>query len=107
MSEDQKDERFSIRFLDCDCQCCGVRQQSVPSISCPKDQNHFEKLIKNLSKARYGLDCQCLCSGKSPMTSKDPCVCPTAKPATPIQLNFSIDTGIRHSTINPESQQKK
>lgn len=96
MSYEQKEEQFKLHFLDCDCTCCGIRQRSIPSLSCQFDQPQFQQLVKDISKPRYGLDCQCLCGGKSLATTNDPCACPTTKTTTtPIQVSFSMDTGIK------------
>ncbi|CAF0973577.1 unnamed protein product [Adineta ricciae] len=101
MSCEHKDEQFTLRFLDCDCTCCGIRQQHTPPIECQMDRSQFRQIIKNISKPRYGLDCQCLCGEKSSaISSKDSCSCPTMNTnmATPIQVNFSVDTGIKQSS---------
>jgi len=96
MSCEQKDEQFTLRFLDCDCTCSGIRQHYIPSITCNIDQTQFQQLIKDISKPRYGLDCNCLCGGKSSSTTIDSCPCPTTNSTTtPIQVNFSIDTGVK------------
>jgi len=99
MSCEQKDEQFTLHFLDCDCTCCGIRQRSIPSIACNIDQPKFQQLVKDISKPRYGLDCNCLCGGKSSLTKIDPCACPmTNANTTPIQVNFSVDTGVKQSS---------
>lgn len=101
MSCEQKDEQFTLHFLDCDCTCCGIRQRYIPSIACQMDQSQFRQIVKDISKPRYGLDCQCLCGEKSSaINSKDACSCPTMNTnmTTPIQVNFSVDTGIKQSS---------
>ncbi|UJR13955.1 hypothetical protein I4U23_000958 [Adineta vaga] len=98
MSCEQKDEQFTLRFLDCNCTCCGIRQRYIPTIECQIDQSQFQQIIKDISKPRYGLDCNCLCGEKtSPSNSRDPCPCPTMNTnvTTPIQVNFSVDTGVK------------
>ncbi|CAF1176083.1 unnamed protein product [Rotaria sordida] len=96
MSCEQKDEQFKLHFLDCDCTCCGIRQRYTPSITCNIDQSHFKQLVKDISKPRYGLDCNCLCGGKSSSKTIESCPCPTANStAIPIQVNFSVDTGVK------------
>lgn len=96
MSYEQKDEQFTLHFLDCDCTCCGIRQRHVPSLTCNNDQIQFQQLVNELSKPRYGLDCNCLCGGKSQSTKIDSCICPMANTnTTPIQVNFGIDTGVK------------
>ena len=105
MSCEQKDEQFTIHFLDCDCKCCGVRQRYIPSVKCNIDQSQFQKLAKDMSKPRYGLDCNCLCGGKLPSNAVESCACPTNKTTgTPIQVNFSVDTGVRKISDIPESR---
>ena len=83
MSCEQKDEQFTLRFLDCDCTCCGVRQRSMPSVTCMNESSQFQRLVKEISKPRYGLDCHCQCGGNASTRT------------TPIQVNFSVDTGIK------------
>lgn len=98
MSFEQKDEQFTLHFLDCDCTCCGIRQRQYPSLTCNTDQSQFQQLVKDISKPRYGLDCHCLCGGKSSAII-DPCACPMANATTtPIQVNFSVDTGVKQSS---------
>jgi len=105
MSCEQKDEQFTLRFLDCDCTCCGIRQRYIPSVTCNIDQSQFQKLVKDISKPRYGLDCNCLCGGKSLSTTVDPCACPTTNAiTTPIQVNFSVDTGVKQLPNVPLSR---
>lgn len=96
MSYEQKEEQIRVRFLDCDCTCCGIRQRSIPSMICQNDENQFEKIVKNLTKPRYGLDCQCFCDGKTSSMLNDPCTCSTIKTkTTPIRVQFGIDTGVK------------
>jgi hypothetical protein len=105
MSCEQKDEQFTLHFLDCDCTCCGIRQRYTPTIECNSDQSQFQKLVKDISKPRYGLDCNCLCGGKSSSTTIDSCACPmTNAITTPIQVNFSVDTGIKQPSNAPLSR---
>ncbi|CAF1171871.1 unnamed protein product [Adineta steineri] len=109
MSTEQKDEKFTLHFLDCDCTCCGVRQRYIPSLACNIDHSQFQQLVKDLSKPRYGLDCNCLCGTKSPSTTtKDSCACPISNTTTttPIQVNFSVDTGVKQLSNVPVSLQK-
>ena len=104
MSCEQKDEQFTLHFLDCDCTCCGIRQRQFPSLACQTDQSQFQKLVKDISKPRYGLDCHCLCGGK-PSVTIDPCACPIPNGnTTPIQVNFSVDTGVKQSPNTPMSR---
>lgn len=105
MSCEQKDEQFTLHFLDCDCTCCGIRQRQFPSLACQTDQSQFQELVKDISKPRYGLDCRCLCGGKS-SAMIDPCACPitNATTTTPIQVNFSVDTGVKQSPDIPMSR---
>lgn len=105
MSCEQKDEQFTLHFLDCDCTCCGVRQRQIPSLTCNIDQPQFQQLVKDISKPRYGLDCNCFCGGKSSAATVDPCACPITNTATtPIQVNFSVDSGVKQSPDEPLSR---
>lgn len=96
MSCEQKDEQFALHFLDCDCTCCGVRQRHIPSVTCNIDQSQFKQLVKDISKPRYALDCNCICGGNSSLKKVDSCPCPTNNNTNlPIQVDFSVDTGIK------------
>ena len=97
MTCEQKNEQFKLRFLDCDCTCCGIRQRSIPSLNCETNQSSFQQILNDISKPRYGLDCNCLCGNQSSTMTIDPCTCPTAlnTSTTPIQVNFGVDTGIK------------
>lgn len=95
MSCEEKNEQFKLHFLDCDCTCSGIRQRYIPSAGCEINHLQFQQIIKDISKPRYGLDCNCLCGGK--LTSIDSCPCPKMNTniTTPIQINFHVDTGVK------------
>ncbi|CAF2075230.1 unnamed protein product [Rotaria magnacalcarata] len=102
MSCEQKEEQFKLHFLDCDCTCCGIRQRCTPSITCDVYQSQFKQLVKDISRSRYGLDCNCLCGEDLSSKNIESCPCPTTYATMkPIQINFNVDTGVKQLANAP------